>query len=68
MGEGEVSKGSGSEDVSQSGKTLLLLREMLLKGEGVAREHSRLARRTLEIVLADKEMRSYVPGNALIKG
>jgi GntR family transcriptional regulator of vanillate catabolism len=37
------------------------------RAEGIAREHARMARRTLEIALADKEMRPHVPGGALIK-
>ncbi|MBV8847654.1 MAG: GntR family transcriptional regulator [Bryobacterales bacterium] len=37
------------------------------RAEGLAREHSRLARRNLEAILGDKSMLSQVPGGSLIK-
>jgi GntR family transcriptional regulator of vanillate catabolism len=37
------------------------------RAEGIAREHARGARRTLEFVLGDKEMLHHVPGGALIR-
>lgn len=37
------------------------------RAEAVAREHSRLARRNLEAILADKSILSQVPGASLIK-
>ena len=37
------------------------------RAESVAREHARLSRRNLELVLTDREILSYIPGNSLIK-
>jgi len=37
------------------------------RAESVAREHARLSRRNLEMVLTDREILSYIPGNSLIK-
>src|SRR5215468_5683736 len=37
------------------------------RAESLAREHARLARRNLELVLTDREILSCVPGNSLIK-
>jgi GntR family transcriptional regulator of vanillate catabolism len=37
------------------------------RAESVAREHARLSRRNLELVLTDREILSCVPGNSLIK-
>lgn len=37
------------------------------RAESLAREHARLSRRNLELVLTDREILSYVPGNSLIK-
>jgi len=37
------------------------------RAESVAREHARLSRRNLELVLSDREILSCVPGNSLIK-
>ena len=37
------------------------------RAESIAREHARSARRTMEVALADQEMRTHVPGGALIK-
>jgi GntR family transcriptional regulator of vanillate catabolism len=37
------------------------------RAENLAREHARLARRNLELVLTDREILSCVPGNSLIK-
>jgi GntR family transcriptional regulator of vanillate catabolism len=37
------------------------------RAEGVAREHARLSRRNLELVLTDSEILSCVPGSSLIK-
>lgn len=37
------------------------------RAESLAREHARLSRRNLEMVLTDREILSYVPGNSLIK-
>jgi GntR family transcriptional regulator, vanillate catabolism transcriptional regulator len=38
------------------------------RAENIAREHSRLSRRNLEMALTNKEILSYVPGGSLIKG
>jgi GntR family transcriptional regulator of vanillate catabolism len=37
------------------------------RAESVAREHARLSRRNLELVLTDREILSFIPGNSLIK-
>jgi len=37
------------------------------RAEAVAREHARLSRQNLEMVLSDSELLSCVPGGALIK-
>jgi GntR family transcriptional regulator of vanillate catabolism len=37
------------------------------RAESLAREHARLSRRNLELVLTDREILSCVPGNSLIK-
>jgi GntR family transcriptional regulator of vanillate catabolism len=37
------------------------------RAESVAREHARLSRRNLELVLTDREILSVIPGNSLIK-
>jgi GntR family transcriptional regulator of vanillate catabolism len=37
------------------------------RAESLAREHAQLARRNLELVLTDREILSYIPGNSLIK-
>jgi GntR family transcriptional regulator of vanillate catabolism len=37
------------------------------RAESVAREHARLSRRNLELVLTDREILSYIPGNSLIR-
>jgi GntR family transcriptional regulator of vanillate catabolism len=37
------------------------------RAESIAREHARLSRRTLEVVLSDSEILSSVPGGSLIK-
>jgi GntR family transcriptional regulator of vanillate catabolism len=37
------------------------------RADALAREHSRLSRRNLEAVLADKSLLSQVPGASLIK-
>ena len=37
------------------------------RAESVAREHARLSRRNLEMVLTDRDILSCIPGNSLIK-
>ena len=37
------------------------------RAEAVAREHARLSRQNLEIVLSDSELLSFVPGGTLIR-
>ena len=37
------------------------------RAESLAREHARLSRRNLELVLTDSEIWSYIPGGSLIK-